>query len=286
VRARRIHVWRLACLSIVLSVGSARAQQTSIDDASGDSGEMDTRSMQGGAPPPDARDPHAYSDGVGFTRGAARPRLADERMFRSIRIDNVEISRVDGKTVVPYDLEGWFGRTYDRAVLKSEGELEGDDLADARTELLWGHAIAAYWDTQVGVRYDGGRGPNRTWLAAGIEGLAPYWFDLEVTAYVGQSNRTAVRVDASYDMLISQRLIFQPRLEANLYGKDDIERGLGSGLSDLSLALRLRYEIRRELAPYVGLEWVNEYGGTEDLTRAAGGDPRDTRLTMGLRFWF
>jgi copper resistance protein B len=87
-------------------------------------------------------------------------------------------------------------------------------------------------------------------------------------------------------MLISQRLILEPRFEANFYGRDDLERGLGSGLTDVALALRLRYELRRELAPYVGLAWIRQYGGTEDLTRAAGGDPGETRLTMGLRVWF
>lgn len=271
------------CLSIVLGVYAsvARAQMEMDDD-----GGMEMGTMQGGSAPPNARDPHAWSEGVGFTRGEARPRLADEQNFRSILIDNFEVSRVDGETVLPYDLEAWFGRTYDRGVLKSEGEFENGDLGEARTELLWSHAIGAYWDTQVGVRHDSGEGPNRTWLAAGIEGLAPYWFDLEITAYVGESSRTALRVDASYDMLINQRLIFQPRLEANFYGRNDIERGLGSGLSDVSLALRLRYEIRRELAPYIGVEWADQHGGTEDLTRAAGGDPGDTRLTMGVRFWF
>lgn len=277
---------QLAPLAIVLWASAAHAQIAK-DSANGETSmEMDLGSMQGGSPPPDARDPHAYSEGVGFTRGNARPRLADEQNFRSILIDNFEVSRLDGETVLPYDLEAWFGRTYDRAVLKAEGDFEGGDLSEARTELLWGRAIAAYWDAQVGIRYDSGTGPNRTWLAAGIEGLAPYWFDLEVTAYVGESGRTALRLDASYDMLINQRLIFQPRLETNFYGKNDVERGLGSGLADVSLGLRLRYEIRRELAPYVGVEWVNQYGGTEDLTRAAGGSPNDTRLTMGLRFWF
>ena len=277
---------RLAPLTIVLWTSAGHAQMDMNHATSGTAMEMDMGSMQGGSPPPDARDPHAYSEGVGFTRGDARPRLADEQNFRSIVIDNLEVSRVDGETVLPYDLEAWFGPAYDRVVLKAEGDFESGDLAEARTELLWGHAIAAYWDTQLGIRYDSGRGPNRTWFAAGFEGIAPYWFDLEVTAYVGQSSRTALRLDASYDMLINQRLIFQPRLEMNFYGKDDIERGLGSGLADVALGLRLRYEIRRELAPYVGVEWVNQYGGTEDLTRAAGGDPNDTRLTIGLRFWF
>jgi copper resistance protein B len=170
--------------------------------------------------------------------------------------------------------------------LNAEGELESGDLAEARTELLWGHAVAPYWDTQAGVRYDSGAGPNRTWLAAGIEGIAPYWFDLEVTGYVGESSRTALRVDASYDMLLTQRLVLEPRFEANFYGKSDIERGIGSGLSDVTLALRLRYEVRRELAPYIGVEWVDRYGGTEKFARAAGDDPSDARIMMGLRFWY
>jgi copper resistance protein B len=262
-------------LAVLAGVAAARAQT-----------EMSIRAAQGGSPPPDARDPDAYSDGVDFTRGDARPKLADRSRFGSVLIDNLEATRVDGETVVPYDIEGWFGQTYDRAVLKAEGDFEGGDLAEARTELLWGHAVAPYFDTQVGMRYDSGRGPNRTWLAAGIEGLAPYWFDLEVTGYVGESSRTALRVDASYEMLMTQRLILQPRLEANVYGKQDPERGLGSGLSDTTLALRLRYEVRRELAPYVGIEWVNRYGGTEDAARDAGEDPSDLRFLLGLRFWF
>lgn len=241
--------------------------------------------MQGGSPPDDARDPHAYSESAGFTRGDARPRLADEQNFRALLIDNFEVARIDGETFLPYDLEARFGRTYDRAVLKAEGEFDNGDHAASRTELLWSHATAAYWDAQFGIRYDRGEGPGRSWLAAGIEGLAPYWFDLEITGYVGESSRTALRIDASYDLLISQRLILQPRFEANFYGKDDFARGLANGLSDASLALRLRYEIRRELAPYIGVERVSQFGGTEELTRAAGGDSSDTRLTVGLRFW-
>ncbi len=247
--------------------------------------QMEMGAMQGGSAPADARDPHAYSGGADFTRRTERPVLMDHHRFRALRLDRLEAADVDGETVVPFDLEAWLGKTYDRGVLKSEGELAGGDLEDARTELLWAHAIAPYWDSELGVRYDSGAGPNRTWLAAGIEGLAPYRFDLELTAYVGESSRTALRFDASYDMLLTQRLILEPRVEANFYGKDDVERGLGTGLADAALELRLRYEIRRELAPYVGVAWVDEYGGTEDLTRAAGGDPSDARLVLGFRFW-
>lgn len=242
--------------------------------------------MQGGSPPPDARDPHAYSDGIEFTRGEARPKLHDRMPMRSILVDRLEASRISGETVVPYDLEARFGTTYDGTVLKAEGDFESGDLAEARTELLWGHAVAPYWDTQLGIRHDSGEGPSRTWVAAGIEGLAPYRFDLEITGYVGESSRTALRVDASYDLLITQRIILEPRLEATFYGKDDLERGRGSGLSEVALALRLRYEIRRELAPYIGVEWTEQRGGTEELTRGAGRDPSESRIMLGLRFWF
>ena len=248
--------------------------------------DMDTGSMQDSAPPADARDPHAYANGAEFTRGSERPRLADQQMFRSILIDNLEVSRDDGHSIVPYDIEGWYGTTWNRTVLKAEGDFESGKLAEARSELLWGHAITPYFDSQIGVRYDSGPGPNRTWLAAGIEGLAPYRFHLEATAYVGESSRTALRVDASYDMLLTQRLILEPRFEANWFGRSDRERGLGSGLSDASLSLRLRYEIRRELAPYIGVEHAREYGGTANLSRAAGRSPGDTRLVLGILYWY
>ena len=262
----------ISCLSVTVAT-IAQAQ-------------MDMGSMQGGSAPHDARDPHAYAEGAEFTQGADRPVLMDHHRFRTLRIDQLELSRVDGETIVPFDLEAWLGHAYDRAVLEAEGELENGDLAGARSEVHWAHAIAPFWDSRLGVRYDSGEGPNRAWLAAGVEGLAPYRFDLQFTGYVGESNRTALRIDAAYDVLMTQRLILEPRFEANFYGKEDVERGLGTGLADAALGLRLRYEIRRELAPYIGVEWKDEFGGTEELSRAAGSDPSDARIAMGIRFWF
>jgi copper resistance protein B len=259
-------------------------------DMDADTGEagaagMDMGSLQGGSPPPDARDPHAYADGVTFTRGSARPRLADRQSISAVRVDRLEASRVDGETVMPFDIEAWFGQTYDRAVFKAEGDFEGSDLEKARTEVLWRHAVAPYWDTQLGVRHDSGEGPGRDWLAAGIEGLAPYRIELAVTGYVGESSRTALRLEATHPTLITQRVVIEPRFEASFYGRDDIERGIGSGLSEMALGLRLHYEIRRELSPYIGVEWSNRFGGTEELTRLAGHDPSDARIMIGIRFW-
>lgn len=241
-------------------------------------------SMQGGSAPPDARDPHAYAGGQDF--GPYTLRLGDTHNLASLMVENLEATRSDGNSSVAYDLQGWYGRTYDSAVLKAEGEIDDGQIRDARNELLWGHAIASYWDTQVGVRYDSGDGPNRSWLAFGVQGLAPYWFEVEATGYVGERGRTALRVDVSYELLLTQKLILSPRIEANAYGKPDPARGLGSGLADLTAQLRLRYEIRREFAPYVGVEWAHKFGKTRDFARAEGEDAHEVRVVAGLRYWF
>ncbi len=262
--------------------GNAPAEKSGNTGAG--SGTMDHGSMQGGSAPPDARDPHAYSDGYDF--GPYPLHLADHHNFSSLLVDNLEAVRTRDNTSAAYDLQAWFGRDYDRVVLKAEGEVDDGTLQGARTELLWAHAVAAYWDAQLGVRYDHGEGSDRGWLAFGIQGLAPYWFEIDAAAYVGDEGRTALRLDAEYELLLTQKLILQPKVETNLYGKSDAARGLGSGLSDASVALRLRYEIRREFAPYVGIERVRKFGETADFARAAGKDAGETRLLAGLRFWF
>jgi copper resistance protein B len=241
--------------------------------------------MQGGSAPPDARDPHAYSDGYDFGP-IPPPQMGDAHNFGSLLVDRFERVRTSDNSSAEYDMQAWYGGTYDRAVLKAEGERDGGEWQHARTELLWGHAVAAYWDTQLGVRYDGGTEPSRNWLAFGVQGLAPYWFETEVTGYVGERGRTALRFAAEYELLLTQKLILQPRLEANVYGKRDAERALGSGLSDAAAGVRLRYEIRREFAPYVGIERSGKFGATADFARAVGEDTQETRLVAGVRFWF
>lgn len=293
---------RTVCLitatALVFGMASAGAQEPAGEK--GATPHMDHGSMQGGSPPPkvvaapsmahdprldpigDARDPHAYSGG--YARGPLH--LADEHSAGSLLVDRLESVSARDNVSTEYDLQAWYGRLYDRAVLKAEGEVDGGKLHDARTELLWGHAVRAYWDMQLGVRHDSGEKPDRNWLALGIQGLAPYWFEVDATAYVGEQGRTALRLAGEYELLLTQKLILQPRVEANFYGKSDDARERGSGLSDATLGLRLRYEIRREFAPYVGIEWAGKYGGTADHARAAGERTRESRLATGLRFWF
>jgi copper resistance protein B len=245
---------------------------------------MDHGSMQGGSPPPDARDPHAYSGG--YDLGPLPLRLGDTHNFGSLLVENLERVRTNDNSSTAYDLQAWYGRDYNRAVLKAEGDIDDGKLQDARTELLWGHAVAAYWDAQLGVRHDGGIGTDRGWLAFGVQGLAPYWFEVEAFAYVGEQGRTALRFTVEYELLLTQKLVLQPDIEANFYGKRDVERELGSGVSDLTAGIRLRYAIRREFAPYVGIEWAGKFGETEDFARLAGEDTKETRFVAGLRFWF
>lgn len=243
-------------------------------------------SAQGGSAPANARDPHAYSGGYTLEPKNKRLVLADEHNFGSLIVDRLEAASNSGSTAINYDMQAWFGRDYNRLVFKAEGSIEGGSLEEASSELLWGRALSTFWDTQLGVRFDSGDGPNRSWLAFGIQGLAPYWFEVDITAYLGQEGRTALGMEAEYEILLTQKLILQPRFEAVLYGKDDIPLGIGSGLSELSAGLRLRYEFRREIAPYLGVEWAGKYGNTADLSRAAGQDTKETRFVTGIRFWF
>ena len=271
--------------TLVFTVG---ALQTNTVMAQMDHGDMQ---MQGGSAPADARDPHAYSDGYTLTEGPyAQPgprqlKLADEHAFWSVLGDRLEYNEGSDSTV--YDLQGWYGTTYDRFVIKAEGDIADGALEESSTDLLWGHALNAYFDTQLGVRLDQyNEGKDRQWLAFGVQGLAPYWFELDVTAYVGDDGRTALSAEAEYELLLTQKLILQPRAELNLYGKEDAENGLGSGLSDLAVGLRLRYEFSRQFAPYIGVEWTDTYGDTADYRRAAGQDTSGTQFVAGLRFWF
>ncbi|OBS10966.1 copper resistance protein B [Acidihalobacter prosperus] len=251
-----------------------------------------TPASAGGGAPADARDPHAYADGYTLASGAyalpdgQRLHLADEKRFHAVRVDRLERVFASHGDATAYDAQAWIGRDFDRLVIKAEGHIANGRLQEATTQAFWSHAVSAFWNGQFGVRHDSGVDPSRTWLAFGFEGLAPYWFETEVTAYVGGEGRTALHAATEYDLRITQRLILQPRLEANLYGRRDAARSLGSGLSDVSAGLRLRHEFGRQFAPYVGVEWAGKFGETADFARAAGEPARETRWVAGLHFWF
>ena len=240
--------------------------------------------MQGGSPPPDARDPDAYAEGTTF-RNLPGNEMHDEMPFGRVLLDKFEYAKGDGEQGQNLDAEAWYGNDYNKAWFKAEGERRGGELQSMRTEALWDRTFATFWSTQLGVRHDTGGGDSRNWLAFGVRGLAPYWFDTTATAY-WSGGRLAARFDVRYELLFTQRLILEPEIEANLYSKADPARGLGSGLSDMELGLRLRYEIRRQFAPYIGVTWARNFGGTADYARAQGERNKSTQIVAGVRVWY
>jgi copper resistance protein B len=251
--------------------------------------------MQGGSAPADARDPHAYAGGTTLSSGpyALGPErslfMGDEHSHSLFLADRLEAVRDgdSGTTTGAYEFLARWGRDHDRLVLKAEGEVVDSQLEASSTEVLWSHAVAPYWDAQLGLRHDTSEGGQaRNWLALGIDGLAPYWFEVGVTAYLGEGGRTALGLSVEQDLLLTQRLVLQPRLEAEVHGRRDAVNGIGQGLSDATVGLRLRYEFSRQFAPYLGLEWAGHFGETADLRRAADEPVRETRAVAGLRFWF
>jgi len=245
----------------------------------------ESMSMQGGSDTSEARDPNAYSDGYDFGP-LPRPHMGDEELLGSLLVDRLESATNRGSTAMTYDWQAWLGSTYDRAVVRAEGSIDGGTFKEARNELLWAHAITAYWDTQLGVRYDSGQGVDRGWFAFGVQGTAPYWIYVEATAYVNEQGRTSFRLETEYDLLLTQRLILQPRIEVNVYSQKDVSRYVSSGVSDFAGGVRLRYEFWREFAPYVGVEWASKFGSAADNLRATGAVAEGTLFVAGARFWF
>ncbi|BBP00958.1 copper resistance protein B [Sulfuriferula nivalis] len=212
--------------------------------------------------------------------------MNDDPLIAKFMLDKLEYVHGDQADSLVWDGRFRLGYDINKLWIRSEGQRAHGKTQDADAELLWGHTVAAYWDVMSGIRHDFGTDPSRDWAALGIQGLAPYKFDVEATAYVGPSGRTMARLKTSYDLLLTQRLILTPEVDANLYTKEDLERGIGAGLSDTSLGLRLRYEIRREFAPYFGVNYVQKYGKTAALARTNGDPAHDLQFVAGVHMWF
>lgn len=220
------------------------------------------------------------------TSGPTSQPVSDKMVFYQVLLDQVEMTRSRDGTGLAWDVQGWVGRDYSRLWIKSEGERRDGRTQDGRVDLLWSKPVAAFWDLQAGLRHDLGEGPKRNWAALGIQGVAPYWFDVEATLYLGSSGRSALRLKSEYQFALSQRTFLAPEIEADFYSRNDPERRIGSGLSDVSFGLRLRHELRREFAPYIGVNWTRRMGGTADLARAAGERTSERQVVLGVRSWF
>lgn len=212
--------------------------------------------------------------------------MHDKQLNTFFLLDQLEYQDADEGSALSWDASGWIGGDIDRLWLRSEGERTNGVTEEAEIQALWGHSIGPWWDLVAGARQDFKPGSPQTWAAFGIQGMALYAFEAEATAFIGEGGQSAVRLEGDYDILLTNRLILQPTAELNFYGKNDPERGVGSGLANTEVGLRLRYEIRREFAPYIGVTWNRAYGNTADLVRDEGEDENEARLVAGIRMWF
>lgn len=211
--------------------------------------------------------------------------VMDTHRFTYLLVDRLEYHAKSGKDAWAWDAQGWWGGDYNKLWVKTQGEGEWQGAAEkADVQALFARRISPYWHLQAGVRQEARPTPSRTTGVLAIEGLAPYWFGVDASLFFG--NGVSGRIEAEYDQLLTQRLILQPRIETNFSGSADPDRDVGSGLNDLELGLRLRYEIRREIAPYIGVSWTRKLGDTADIARAAGHETSETALVVGIRLWY
>ena len=255
-------------------------------------GKLGTDLPPGDAPAPPPPLSH-YADRIWDPAAMARGRAimmgrdGGGQRFAQVMVNLAEYGIRNGRDGYRWDGEAWFGGDIDRLVAKSEGE--GDvrgALEAAEVRALYSHAIGPYFNLQAGVRQDIRPTPARSFATIGVAGLAPYWFEVEAAAFVSTHGEVLGRVEAYYDQRLTQRLILQPRAEFNLSAGGTRDIGLGRGVTSADLGLRLRYEIRREFAPYVGVSWERALGDTARIARAAGRDPGGAALALGIRTWF
>jgi copper resistance protein B len=244
----------------------------------------------GDAPAPSVSTDHAADRIWPVGRmAAARAALMDESRFSTttLRIDRLEYRAVDGRDGYGWDAEAAYGGDIDRFVLATEGE-GGIGRAAERAELraLWRHAVDPWWNLEAGVRHDFRPDPERTYATIGIMGLAPYWLEVEGQLLVSTKGDVHLRADAGYDQRITQRLILEPEVEIDAALQDVPDLRVGAGFERIELGFRLRYQLARRFAPYIGVHWESRLGETANLARAAGERPSGLSAILGIRSWF
>ena len=240
-----------------------------------------------------AQEPGAQADAY-FDReamAAARSSLRAEHGGGTnwfLLAERLEYQTNEGASLLLFDGQGWWGTDRNKLWVKSEVERDFDAgrFEEAELQALWSRPISRFFDIQAGVRQDFQRGADRTFAVAGVQGLAPYWFEIDAAIFVSGDGDVSARFEAEYDLLLTQRLIIQPRTELNFAIQDVAEIGVGSGLSTAELGLRLRYEIRRQFAPYVGVNWERAVGETAEFARSDGDDAGAVSAIAGVRLWF
>ena len=238
------------------------------------------------AGPAHAADLYFDPAAMAAARGIMRRENGDVRAT-AVFLDQVEATFGDGEEGYAWEAQGWTGGDINRFWWKSEGEgVFGEEIEEAELQALYSRAVTPFFDVQAGLRQTWSDDGDRTDLVLGVQGLAPHWFEVDAAAFLSSEGDLTARAEAEYDQRLTNRWILQPRAEVSLSAQDIPELSIGSGLTSLQLGARLRYEVRKEFAPYVGIEWTRSFGDTADYLEAAGHDAEETRFVVGLKAWF
>ncbi|MFT3998381.1 MAG: copper resistance protein B [Asticcacaulis sp.] len=203
--------------------------------------------------------------------------------YHAVRLETA-LSHEDGETTASWDADGWVGGDVHRLWLKSEGERRDGDT-EGEVWALYGRNVSTFWDAQIGLRHGFGDA-DRTELAVGLTGLAPYFFETEAHLLVGEKGALRVRLHQENDLLLTNRLVLKPSIEANLSGRADSEAGLGTGLTDMKAGLQLRYEVTRRFAPFVAVDYQRRFGDTADMAQTRGKPDEESRVSFGIGWLF
>jgi copper resistance protein B len=224
---------------------------------------------------------------LGLT-ATANAASADDAFMTKVMLDRFELRELDNNDKLAF----WEGQVnvrndYQGLAFKTNGErAKGGPTESAEYQLLYQRLISDFFDAQFGIRYDNQPGPSRTYAVAGVQGLAPYFFEVDANLFLSDEGDTSARLEAEYDLLLTQRLILQPAAEINVAFSDDEKIGIGTGLSSAELGLRLRYELNRKFTPYLGVQWERKFGNTADYARNEGEDIESTAFVLGISAWF
>lgn len=243
------------------------------------------------APPPEGQEIRRYAvddPGTGATNFGLAP-VHDNKPFYFFSADRLEYRSTDGGGAVwLWDVQASAERDYNKLFFESEGEYSIDEsrFESIQTELFYGRAVSSFWDVRAGLRYDFEPNPERAFAVVGVQGLAPQWFEVDANLYLSEDGDLSFGLESEYDILLTQRLVLQPRLELEAAAQDVDAYGTAAGLTGIELGLRLRYEFHRKFAPYIGLSWESALGETANRIENNGGDPDTTAFVAGVKFWF
>ncbi len=213
--------------------------------------------------------------------------MEDDPTLVKLMIDEFEQRYGDEEDPIVFDGDLWIGKDINKLWLKADAEYVDSEVEKSRVQARYSRAVAPYWDFQLGVARDiKPADETRDWVVAGFRGLAPYYFDIDTSLFIGKNGRSQLLFDTEYEIMFTQKVVLSPEVKFVFNGKKDEALGQGAGLSSIEAGLRLRYEIVREFAPYIGINWEGVFGDTADYAEAAGGETSDTQFVVGIRAWY